>query len=195
MSYTEMFKFDKQGNAKLFAETKNAWRGAMAIWNYLEETYLPAYRPSYVPESVPDSEVEDYCGYKPTRCSALLNQNEALQEVWNLSFSPDIAEEDKIVLYTTFDRCLVKKANFPAVIKAFRAFKGVTSLPEQAQVLEQLLQDEDCIAVGWNQTSINSDSWGNYSYDEETEEDVPYNCLHRRKHYWITKYLFKKSKR
>lgn len=59
MSYTEIYGFDKAGNAYFKDEVKNSHRGAIAVWSYLEEKYLPPYRPSYVPVHIPDSMVED----------------------------------------------------------------------------------------------------------------------------------------
>lgn len=41
MSYTELFGFDKNGDAFYYSEVRNAWRGGMAIWQRLEEKYLP----------------------------------------------------------------------------------------------------------------------------------------------------------
>ena len=48
-----------------------------------------------------------------------------------------------------------------------------------------MLEDETCIAVGWNQTSVNADTWLSYNYDEELEDYVPYNCLEQNEHYWL----------
>ena len=104
----------------------------------------------------------------------------------NLANSNTVSETDKICLYTTFDKCLVRKENIPKVIKAFREFNGETSLKEQADVLEQLYENENCIAVGWNQTSVNADSWINAGgYDEESDEYPPYNCISGKEHYWL----------
>ena len=183
MSYTEIFGFDKEGNAYFAGETGNAFRSAMAIWGILEERYLPPYRPSYVPEYVPDSEIEKFCTYKPSRCGSF--NDEAMKENWNLADNDKVSTTDKIVLFTTFDRCLVKKENIGQVIKAFEEFKGETSLKEQAKILKQLLKDDNCIAVGWNQTSVNCDTWLDYEYDEENDETIPYNCLKNDEHYWL----------
>ncbi len=58
MSSTEIFGFDKEGNAFGQADVNNAWRGAMAIWRILEERYLPPHRPSYLPKHIPDNMAE-----------------------------------------------------------------------------------------------------------------------------------------
>lgn len=184
MSYTEIYSFDKKGNASQAAEIRNAFRGAMAVWKRLEEKHLPPYRPSYVPAFIPDDRVEEFLRYKPSRCTAMMDDG-AMKEIWNLADNRDVPENERIILFTTFDKCLVKKEDLPAVISAFRSFDAETSLPEQAGVLEQLLQDEDCIAVGWNQTSVNGDTWANFEYDEENDECIPYNCMNGEEHYWL----------
>lgn len=184
MSYTEIYSFDKEGNASQAAEIRNAFRGGMAIWKHMEEKHLPPYRPSYVPAFVTDDKVEEFLRYKPSRCTSIMDDG-AMKEIWSLADNMNIPENERIVLFTTFDKCLVKKEDLPAVISAFRNFDAETSLPEQADALEQLLRDEDCIAVGWNQTSVNGDTWENFGYNEEEEENIPYNCLSGEEHYWL----------
>jgi hypothetical protein len=175
MSYTEIYGFDQEGAAYLAAEIKNSHRGAMAIWRFLEEKYLPGiYRPSHVPENIPDERIEAYCGYKPTRCNDIMN-DKAMKEIWNLYCGDKTTRNDNIVLGTTFDRVIIRKSELPEVIKAFNEFEGETSLKEQAEVLSKMYEDEKCVAVGWNQTSINGSTWVNYGYNEDTDESIPYN--------------------
>jgi hypothetical protein len=185
MSRTEIFGFDKEGNAYWEADIGNAFRGGMAIWSILEERYLPPHRPSYVPAWIPDSQIERHLGYKPFRCCDMRNEN-GMKEIWALADSEKTSLADKIVLMTTFDKVLVKKEDLPKVIEVFETFEGETSLKEQALVLRRMYDDENCIAVGWNQTSVNADTWTTFGgYDEEKEEYIPYNCLKQNEHYWI----------
>lgn len=187
MSYTEIFGFDKEGNAYAQADIKNAFRGAMAIWNILEKKYLPPYIPEYARRlgATAYEEAEKILHYKPTRCSSLMEEN-AMKEIWSLADKKEVSETDRICLFTTFDKCLVKKADIPEVIRAFREFEGETSLKEQADILEIMYMDEDCTAAGWNQTSVNGDTWINSGgYDEENDCSIPYNCLSGDGHYWL----------
>lgn len=39
MSYTEIFGFDKKGNAYIYRKVKDAFKGAMTIWGILEERW------------------------------------------------------------------------------------------------------------------------------------------------------------
>lgn len=187
MSYTEIFGFDKDGNAYSQADVKNAFRSGMAIWNTMEEKYLSPFVPQYARKIgiTTSEECESVLGYKPTRCSSIMGK-EAMDEIWGLADRSDVSDVDKICLFTTFDNCLVKKDDIPKVIEAFRSFEGETSLKEQADILEQMYLDEDCIAVGWNQTSVNGDTWANFGgYNEDNDEPIPYNCLTGTKHYWL----------
>lgn len=184
MSYTEIVCFKNNGDAESCTDIKNSWRGAMAIWNILEKKYLPQYRPSYIPKDIPDSMLEAYCGYKPSRCSAMMDRD-AMKEIWNLFDKNNVSKVDRIVLGTTFDKMLVKKENFQEVIDAFNQFEGETSLKEQANVLKETLENDEIIAVGWNQTSVTQNQWTCHEFDKESEEYIPYNCLKSTEHYWL----------
>lgn len=163
MSYTEFYGFDRSGDAYPCAAVKNAWRGAMAVWRIMEGRHLP-----------------------PVPCSRLMNPREA-KAVWKLCDDKGVPEHERIVMLSTMDKCLVKKENLARLIEAFRKFEGDTSLPEQADILEDLLADDNCIAVGWNQTSVNASAWSRY--DEEADEENPYNCLHEEDHFWLFEVL------
>jgi hypothetical protein len=183
MSTTEIYSFDKEGNASFYDDVHNAWRGAMAVWKIVEERHLTPYLPKFPFPSQFS---------KPSRTTAISDET-AMNEIWGLWDNPNVPENDRIVLGTTFDKVLVKKEDIPKVIEAFRSFGGETSLPEQADILQALFEDDDCIAVGWNQTSVNGDTWSNYRYNEETGECDPYNCLTQDEHWWLFEELNKES--
>lgn len=191
MSYTEIYGFDKEGYAYFQAEIHNSWRGAMAIWSILEERYLPPYIPDYIKRAnwyspeMSFNEIVARTGHTPSRLVPTFKEADPTQEIWDLADNEKVSIIDKIVLFTTFDKILIKRDDFSRVIEAFNAFEGKTSLKEQAVVLQKMLSDENCIAAGWNQTSVNADTWSTYNYDEETGECAPYNCLTQNEHYWL----------
>lgn len=193
MSYTEIYAFDKEGNAHHYAEVHNAWRGAMAVWRIMEERHLPPYIPSYVKAcrwyypGITPQEVERHLDFKPTRMTAVpFGDEDPASEIWALADDPKVPENERIVLHTTFDRALVRKENIQKVIEAFMNFGGETSLPEQADILKKMIDDPVIIAVGWNQTSVSADNWANEGgYDEENDVNLPYNCLTGDKHFWV----------
>lgn len=178
MSYTEIYKFKKDGDAECFAEMRNAFRGAMAVWETIEKRYLPKHKPSWSPDNEDYSRVTDMRG-------------NGLKEVWALFDGDKISETDKIVLGSTFDNVVVMKDHIPELIEAFRAFEGDTSLKEQADLIESAYQtDEDLIAIAWNQTSVNSDAWeaDEVKTDEDGEEYYPsYNLFRQDKHWTFSK--------
>jgi hypothetical protein len=175
MSYTEIYKFKKDGNAECFAEVKNAFRGAMAIWTNVEKRYLPKYIPTWAmgDTSKEYSRTSDFTGG-------------GLKEVWALFDSDKISETDKIVLGSSFDNVVVMKEDLPKLIEAFRNFEGETSLKEQADLIENAFKnDDDLLAIAWNQTSVNGDAWESNETGLDGDGDeihLPYNLLKHDKH-------------
>lgn len=176
MSYTEIYKFKKDGNAECFAEVKNAFRGAMAIWTNVEKRYLPKYIPTWAmgDTSKEYSRTSDFMGG-------------GLKEVWALFDTDKISETDKIVLGSSFDNVVVMKDDLPKLIEAFRNFQGETSLKEQADLIENAFKnDDDLLAIAWNQTSVNGDAWQSdeTGLDEYGDEIyLTYNLLKHDKHW------------
>ena len=175
MSYTEMFKFKKDGSAEGLAEVNNAWRGAMAVWTILEKKYLPPYIPEWA-KTIPN--------YIEGKTFSRTSGSEEIDKIWGMAKLDNITETDRIVLNTTFDDVIVERANIQKVIDAFNDFEGESSMKEQAVILTEALRDEDLIAVGWNQTSVVGDTWTNTGdYQEEEDEYLPYNILTGDKHW------------
>lgn len=176
MSYTEIFIFDKNGDAEQLAEINNAFRGGMAIWGEIEKKYLPPLpKPSWMPS-------EDYEKNGYNRINTM--NSDLIKEIWNLFGKEEVSFNDKLVLGTTFDKVIVKKEDIPLIIEAFELFEGETSLKEQACVLKTVL-DKDIMGIGWNQTSVNRDSWGYYNYDEDSEKYIPYNMKEQEDHWFL----------
>lgn len=173
MSYTEIYGFNKEGNGFFKDEIENSWRGAMAVWRRLEEKYLPPL----------EKEEHTYGDQKTSRC--FLFNDEGLKEIWGLVNNKEVSDDDRVCLVTTFDNVVIKKECLPAVIKAFRNFDGESSLPEQADVLQELYDDPNCIAVGWNQTSVNATTWSTYEHDDVKDESIPYNLSTGEGHWYF----------
>lgn len=163
MSYTEIFKINKDGKGEFIGETKNSFRGAMAIWSHLEKKYLPN-----------EGQFNRFVMGK-------------MNEVWDLAKGDRITEAEKRVMQSTFDNVLVKKENLPKLLEYFRNFETETSLSEQAEIIEEAIEkDNNLIAIGWNQTSVNGDNWSNWGgYDEETDEPIPYDINTMDKHWYL----------
>lgn len=190
MSYTIIYRFRKDGTAVKHAWLTNPWRGAMAIWQEMERRYLPLYLPSHITSKWwyrPGMTAEDisrHLGRAPTRTA--FSTNGAINEIWDLADDPKVPLPERIVLCTTLDGILIHREDIPRVVEAFRSFQGNTTLPRQADILEQLFESDNCIAVGWDQNSIVSENWGNRGgYDYTTDTSLPYNCLTMTEHEWL----------
>jgi len=171
MSSTEIYKFKKNGDAEFIGETKNAHRGAMSVWSHLEKKYLPP--------------VMKFGKAIPRRF--LFLEKESVNDIWALHKTDTISETEKICLLSTFDNAIAQKDGLRDLIKAFREFDGETSLKEQADIIEKEFdEDNDLLAIGWNQTSVNDDTWLNIGgYDEDKEKSIPYNIFKGNEHWFI----------
>lgn len=169
MSYTTLYVFRKDGELETYAEYKNAWHGAMLVWNGMAERY-----------NAPFSLIDE----------------KSMQALWDLAGDKKVAEHDRITLATTFDRKVVYTGGFPRLVAAMK--EAAKWLPEHCHInkqvadIEKIMADKAIIAVCWNQTSV-VDAWGSGeyrdSYEEdingqscEEEEEVPYNLNRHKLH-------------
>lgn len=173
MTYTEIYAFDKSGKGEFYGLVPNARLGALAVWKELERKYLPPYS-------------EDN---RKTRCNVLVDDPSGIQEVWSLVESDKLSRTEKIVLLSTFDGVIVKMENRDELIEAFNNFNGNTSLKKQADVIKGIIGKY--VAFGWNQVSINSQTWASYQEDPNTGESIPYNFLKQDHHYFLFEELAK----
>ena len=168
MSYTTLYAFKQDGSIETHAEYKNAWHGAMIVWNSMAERYNTPFN---------------------------LIDEKSMLALWALAGDKKVPLHDRITLATTFDRKVVYSKDFQRLVAAMK--ESAKWLPEHCHIGKQVADIEkimeltpDIIAVGWNQTSV-VDSWssGEYrnTYEEdingqssEEEEEVPYN-LHKHK--------------
>lgn len=149
MSYTTIYKVPEKGEIENYAEFKNAWRGALNVWTEMAKRYLGM-------EMLP------------------MFREGGMRPVWDLSEDPEIPENDRIVMASTFDNVMVEREDLPRLVEAYRDFATrfePGSLLEQAEVLEKLAADPTCFAVCWNQTSVNSDTWMKPEGDPDIEDD------------------------
>lgn len=141
-------------------ETENSWRGAMHIWNTLSKKYN-------ISGSL-------FSGF---------------QKLWKLVDTNTLEDFENIVLKSTFDNVVVKKEEIPMLLEAFKEYDKQypnSSLLEQAAIIEtEILQNSEMQGVCWNQTSVNSNPWTE-GYNEETDEDIPYNVTTGKKHWFLT---------
>jgi len=172
MSSTELYGLTETF-VKSLGEVKNSWRGSFRIWRMLENKYLPS-----LPK--PHWAIEDEPYY------SRVSDPNLMHSVWDLFKDPRLTRGEKIVLQSTFDKVLVRVSNVPQLIDAFRSFEEGTSLPEQADLIEKAVaNDPSIVAIGWNHTSINGDTWKSANFCEETEESLGYNLSKDTDHWFL----------
>lgn len=150
MSYTEIIKFNKNGDSNSAGIIHNSSRGAWMVWDILSEKYLGRHF-TYL-----DPKLE--------------------QETWDLFRDERLTNTERIVLGSTYDFVLIKKEDIKKVIDAYREFSMLgdnLSLNEQAEILQILEKDVDCIAIGFHQNSVSCDMWNNY------------NCINGTEHWYL----------
>lgn len=162
----------------------------MDIWKIMENLRLPPFIPNYIKDcnwyhpDITAEEVKRHLGYEPSRALCYeSSEGEPAQAIRGLCDNLEVPLYERIVMYTIFDYCLVKKENIGRVVDAFRAFDGDTSLKEQADILEKLAANPEIVAVGWNGTSVNVVFWITGGGCDEEDESIPYNCLTDDKHF------------
>lgn len=206
MSCVEIYKIDTNGNSHLFGTAQNSWLGAMQLWKHMEEEYLPQYIPDTLVEIVENildgrrrgfdwvkqkyptiddfkqraekDDIKILYHFMPSRCSSF--DTKAMQDIWNLVDNENVPIYKRICLWTTFDYSVVKKEHIQTIINAMKQFEEIDSFKEQIVVLSELLQEDDCFAVAWNQTSVNCSHWCPCIEDCD-EEDVPFDFFEYKK--------------
>lgn len=164
MSYTEIYKVCKNGDVVRSHEIRNSWLGGMYIWRELEEKYLPSLP---IPQWFFSS---DYY----SRFSAF--NSDKTQEVWDMYDQNIMKPHEDIVIYSTYDGKIFMRKDFDLLIESFQEFikefdKG--NLPDQIKAFKELKEDEDCIGIAWNQTSVVCGTWD--VYEDEEDESRPVN--------------------
>lgn len=159
MSYTTLYKVTKN-DIYIVGEFQNAYRFAYNIWQRISQAYF----------------FEDIS----------LSDLSSIQKVWDIHLDRRANVYDRIVMMTTFDKVMVKKENFDALIDAFSDFSSrypdPGSLPEQIEFIKELKEDETCIAICWQATSVTDSPWHIY---EDDEDDYRGYDLSRDEGHWF----------
>lgn len=156
MSTTEIMIIKSNGDVVGYEDIQNSWRGGPYVWEQLSEKYK-LYEGMFT-------------GYKRT---------------WGNFNEGVYLKHENIVLGSTFDGVIVSKDNFGKLIHDFKMYatqEPNSSFSEQADIIDRMIADEECIGVAWNQTSVCDDAW-DYGWDEEADEVIPYNIFKGDKHW------------
>jgi hypothetical protein len=167
MSQVEMYIVKTNGDVIFHKEFQNSHGFASRIWSDLWKKYMP-------------------------HCSehSWLYDDRLFQ--LHKSGSP-LSDDEKIVLFSTYDRVVFEKAFSDYLIwallifeKKYPAGSRVSHLGEIAKTLMQLKNDDDVIGFCFNATTISCDFWRIYKNEEDEEsETISYNIFRNKNHDWI----------
>jgi hypothetical protein len=172
MSHTTLYTIDQNGDAEVYDEFHNAWRGGAFIWTWLTWKYLPNVQD-------PKSEGLDF----GKRC--WLTHHELFDELEQARLS----RRDRIIFETTKDYAIVRAENLLELAEMFESFAEeygkACSLSEQAQALRRLAAAEPgtCRGCCWQQTSVSDDLW--YPREDHDDERRAYNVDRDSKHWFV----------
>lgn len=163
MSTTDMYVVDADGDIVHHAQFRNSHGGAAAVFSLLGAHYL---------------------GVDPFSCfdDGIMSRLEALAE----DPSSEMDVDDRLVLLTTDDNVIVRRADVPRLADAFERFYAkwkakregyVFSIGAQAEAMRSAIEDPDVQGVCWNQTSV-GDTWNERIPLPKDDDGVSGDGLH-----------------
>lgn len=169
MSSTELYVITNEKNVNC-TEFKNAFRGAMYVWNDIAKRYA-GY--DYFPHSNEDDQME----------------------VWNYyARHPGIMKDHEIiVLASTMDGAVIESNRWKELVNAFEKYGEEhpnSNYAEQAKDISglvQLIGEDNIMYFAWNQTTV-CDFWG-MEYIEETDEYEVYDPNEGSRHFWVFEHI------
>ena len=142
MSTTSIFQLGQDPGE--IGEVRNAWRGAMYVWNDIAKRYF-------------DLENFPFFG-------------EMQFEVWNAAETKKLPLHEAVVLLSTMDNATVRMEDAKVVADLFEQYGREhpnSSLSEQADIIRKADVNEGDL-IAWQQTSV-GEFWGQ-EWDEEIED-------------------------
>lgn len=146
---------------------KNAFRGAMYVWN---------------------DAAKRHCGLDHFP----MFDEDVMSTVWNFgNNNPEkMPRHESIVMASTMDGALLEPEKWDALVEAFEEYAldhPGSSIGEQAVAIRKVMESDKASlikGIGWRQTSVCGDSlWD--PWNEETEENDAYCPDSSSEHFWI----------
>jgi len=163
MSYTTLFLVPESGPIQAFSEFRNAFRGGYLVWDNMAKRYLGQDASMY-----------------------MIKNN--MQPVWDIHANLSVPEAHRIVMMSTFDKVMVRKDNLERLAIAFEQysqdFDDPGHIPSEATALRELMDNEGCYAVCWQQTSVSADDWV-VMLDDGSDERRPYDVSLDNEHWFL----------
>lgn len=146
MSYTSIFAVKDNEEPVFIGECRNAFRGAMYVWNDIAKRHFGL--------------------------SGFPHFDEEMQRrVWNAGNEKDLTHAELITLASTMDKATVKKGDAETLIAAFKEYGRThenSSIAEQAELIANGLKEvPDDYRLAWIQTSVCDGWFEDYGADDE----------------------------
>lgn len=181
MSHTTGYLLGVDGLMQPDREWSNGMLGALTLWTYLARTYLDPRAPRGTDRYMLPS--------------AQLFVPDVSRRLWALAGNSSVRRHHRIALMTTFDRAILRRADFVAAADALESAAddvqrggSQSHLAAQARWLNSVAEREDVAGAGWQQTSVSDDLWrvaGDLD-DEGCEGDSrPYDIARDQGHWFI----------
>lgn len=136
MSSTLIYAVKQDEEPVLIGEIKNAFRGAMYVWNDISTRYF---------------DLEHFPHF----------DDEMQRRIWNAGNEKPLTEAEMIVLASTMDKAVVGKDGVKKLVAAFNEYAVAhehSSIKEQADLIGAF-PIKDGYLVAWTQTSVCHDGW------------------------------------
>jgi hypothetical protein len=169
MSYCQIITFEK-GLPKDHVEYSNSWGGCAFVWGSLFDAYLK-------------DPLKPYDNW--------LSGIESDDRLWKLTENNQLPLFERAVLTFTFDWAIVYQKNFKQLASHLREFV-YKYLPEKGTVCHlpawaDFIEISNAEVIGLHATSVSENLW--YPWDEEKDENIPYNLHTMDKHLEVYEYL------
>ena len=168
MSYCEMLVAPEKGEGMSVHEYGNSWGGAARIWSSL-------CKKLYGEES-----------------KWLFNNGQVISDMRKDS---RLTTNEKIALYITYDKVMIRRENLPKVAAALREFVQehpcpgkVDHLSEWSKHMDELSTADDYVAICFTHTSVGADSWQVWGEGDNDQDDRMYDLSKDSNHFfWRTR--------
>lgn len=186
MSYTTVYKIDKEGYVIEYEDIDNAHLIFMLIWRIMFDLYNDYFIGDVErPEWMPKDHIMSFGD---------LQMSGDMTPFWALHANEEVLMEHRIVFASTFDRVIILKENFPELIKSYKKFIEQMSgddfkeffgdfdfngLRRFVEIVKELQEDDECIGYT-TCISLISSFWDEY---DEDGQYTPYNIFKSNNHF------------
>ena len=161
MSYTVAYKIDTDGKLEEIAEFSNSHGFGPFVWGAISDKYFG----------------DEFAWMSHVK------------EIWPMWKDPRVPKHWSIALLVTYDRAVIEYERFKEVAKALRDFVTDVGIRGRAchllAIADLLEKSNPCKGMCFYGTSLSDNPW--YEWDNEKEENLPYDFDKEKKHFFVGK--------